>query len=317
VFFRLFATVPFSTAYHLWLALKLLLSAGLIYLWRKYLFPEEDGLIFSLFLLLAFGATFYIDFVTGNVTILEQAMLWLGLVLLLRGKPLEFCIALILASAFKLTPIIFLLLLPMLKARHARRYLVGTAAAAVAATGLSYLLNPAAWGEFFTRISAADEAGRLGNPSSLSLCRDIVSSIADKWGTSLPDTIPFALYLIVVAVILWLSIRAFRLIRRSTLADTDQVIVFLFCVTFALVMPRFKTYSFMLLLPPAYYVIRHSARLSAFGFLLALVALSASTPFPVSPYLRMFWMYYPLLLSFMIWGLLLHHLRFTASPNPA
>jgi hypothetical protein len=195
--------------------------------------------------------------------------------------------------------------------------LAGTAGVTAAAGGLSCLLDPGAWGEFATRLSAADEAGNLGNPSSLSLCRDIVTSVADKWGTTVPDAAPLAVYLTGITVILWLSARSFRLIKRSAGPDSSQLIVYLFCLAFALVMPRFKTYSFMLLLPPAYYVIRHSTRLSAFGFLVALVALTASTPFPVSPYLRLFWMYYPLLLSFMIWGLLLSHVRVTAAPAPA
>lgn len=316
-FFRPLASLPFVSAYYLWLALKILLAAGLIHIWRKNLLGEKDGLVFALFMLLAFGATFYIDFVTGNVTIIEQALLWLAIVMLLRGKPLEFCIALILASAFKLTPIVFVLLLPLLKVRKAREYLIGTVAASVAAAALSYFLSPVAWSRFFAQISAADEAGSLGNPSALALCRDITSSVADKWATVLPDAIPVAIYLAGVVVILLVALRALRRIRQSSPPDTDLIIVFLFCLTFALIMPRFKTYSFMLLLPPAWYVIRHSANLTAFGFLFALLALSASTPFPVSPYLRMFWMYYPLLLSFLIWGLLLRHIRARTAPEPA
>jgi len=315
LFFRPFASVPFSTAYNLWFALKLLLAAGLIYLWRKYFFPEEDGLTYAVFLLLAFGATFYIDFVTGNVTILEQALFWLGIVFLLRGRPLEFCIALVLSSAFKLTPVVFVLLLPILNIRNAWKYVAGTVAAAAGATALSYFLNPIAWGEFFKRVSAADEAGNLGNPSTLSLFRDIAKSIADKWATTFPDAVPLIVYGAAVAIILRISFQAVRRIRRGSSADTAQVIVFLSCITFALIMPRFKTYSFMILLPPALYVLRRSANLPAFAVLVALLALTVSTPFPVSPYLRMFWMYYPLSLGFLIWGLMLRHVKLSTFPD--
>jgi hypothetical protein len=315
-FFRLFAAVPFDTAYQLWLALKILLGGGLIFLWRKYLFPDEPAFTFYLFLLLAFGATFYIDFVTGNVTIIEQALLWLGIVLLLRGRPLEFCAALLVASAFKLTPVIFVFLLPLLNVRHAWRYLAGTAGVTVAAGGLSYMLDAAAWREFVTRMPVADEAGNLGNPSSLSLCRDLVASVAEKLGTTAPDAVPLAIYILAMALILWFSARSYRDIKRSACPDSSQLIVYLSCLAFALVMPRFKTYSFMLLLPPALCVIRSSRQLPAFGFLFALVALCASTPFPISPYLRMFWLYYPLLITVMIWLLLILSVR-TRYPPPS
>lgn len=314
-FFRPFAAMPFATAYYLWFALKLLLGAGLVYLWRQYLFPEEDGFVYALFLLLAFGATFYIDLVTGNVTVLEQALFWAGVVLLLRGRPLAFCVTLVLSSVFKLAPIVLVVLLPLLNVRNAWKYLGGTVAAAIGAVTLSYFLNPAAWGEFVSRISAADEAGNLGNPSTLSLFRDIVTSIGDKWATTLPDALPVALYAVAVVAIIWISLHAYRRIRGAAPDDTNRIVVFLFCIVFALVMPRFKTYSFMLLLPPALYVLRRSANLSAFGFLVAILALTASTPFPVSPYLRMFWMYYPLLLSFLIWALMLHWVNARTRPE--
>lgn len=218
-----------ATAYRLWFALKLILGAGLIYLWRKYLCPDEDGFIYALFLLLAFGATFYIDLLTGNVTLSEQALSWLGFLLLPRGRPLGFCVTLLLWSAFKLTRIVFVALLPLLNVRNAWKYPAGTAAVGIGLTGLSYILNPAAWNTFISRGSAADEAGHLGNPSTLSMFRDIVS-ISDKWAGTLPDAIPMAFHAI--------------------------------CVV------RFKTYSFILLLPPALHILRHSANLSAFGFFL-------------------------------------------------
>jgi len=308
-FFKLFAAVPYTVAYQLWFALKLLLAAILIFLWRKYLFPDEPAFVFYLFLLLAFGATFYIDFVTGNMTVIEQVLLWLGIVFLLRGRPLAFCVTVVFASAFKLTPIVFLFLLPLVGARHAWRYFVGAIAVAAAATGLAYFLDPGAWGQFFATLSVADEAGQLGNPSTLSLCRDLIGSIADKWGTTIPGVVPVALYAIVIAGILWVSAQHLRILKRPNAGDPNLIVIFLFCLAVALAMPRFKTYSFMLLLPPAYYTIRNNARLPAFGFLVALLALSASTPFPVSPYLRMFWTYYPLFLAVLVWGLLLHHIR--------
>ena len=86
-------------------------------------------------------------------------------------------------------------------------------------------------------------------------------------------------------------------------------VIMMACLTYALVMPRFKTYSFILLLPPAYYLLRRSTRLPAYGFLLAVLLLTVHPPLPVAlpfrPVLSHFWLYYPLVLAFLLWGLML------------
>ncbi|UCC99670.1 MAG: DUF2029 domain-containing protein [Phycisphaerales bacterium] len=309
VLLKVFATIPFGTAYLIWLFLKVLLAGGLILLWRRYLFPDEGLLTFALFLLLAFGATFYIDLVTGNITIIEQLFLWLGLIFLIRRRPLAFCAAILLASSFKLTPVVFLLLMPLVDAKNSRRYIIGAFAVFVTFIGLAYLLDPGGWEQFFASLALTDEPGRFGNPSTLAFCRDLATSVADKLHVSLPTFIPYLLFGLCVCAVAWISWRSLRSVHRHSSEDRDRIIIFLFCLAFALIMPRFKTYSFVLLLPPAYYVIRRSSHLPAFGFLMALVALTAYTPFPIKPYLQMFWTYYPLFLTVLIWGLLIQYIR--------
>ena len=313
-FFRPFTWLPFPAACEVWLVLKLLLLVGLILVWRGRIFPMEPAVPFYLLLLLAFGSAIYVDLDSGNVTLLEQFLLWLGIASLLRGRPrpLVFCASLLLAAFFKLTPLAFVLLLPALGVRRCWRYVGLSVAVFIGLAAVSYLADPLGWQHFFTNVMAIDEPGIHSNPSLLSLMKDVVQSIAAKWGGRAPDFIPGGLYLVSAALILGVSVWCWRSIRFRRGVDRDMVILCLFCVTFALIMPRFKTYAFVLLLPPAYYAISRNARMPAFAFMLVLLVLRGDASLPVNPFLKLFWQYYPLLLAFMVWGLLLRLARATA-----
>jgi hypothetical protein len=317
LFFRPFAALPYTTAYHLWLALKLLLAAVLILLWRRYLFADAAASLLFVYLVFAFGATFYIDLITGNITIVEQLFLWLGIILLLRGQLLGAVVAIVLSAAFKLTPVLFLLLVPLVARERGWRYFVLGAVVGIVALGTAYLIDPDAWQSFLAAVSRADEPGEMGNPSMLALCRDLIASIADKLGITTPAAIPYALYAALVALVMFLSGRALYAVKRLYHPDRDQIIIFLFCLAFALVMPRFKTYSFILILPAGFYALKESTRLPAVAFLMAVLALTAAAPFPISPYLQMFWRYYPLILTALVWGLLIHYTRSPTASAPA
>ena len=311
-FFRVFALFSYPVAYQIWLVFKLLLLAGLILIWRNWILPEKPALWFYLFIVFAFGATVYFDLVTGNITILEQFLLWLGCAFLLRARPLAFCICLLLASCFKITPIVFLLLLPAIGMPRAWRYLGYTTFAFASLGTISYLIDPAGWQNFFASLSAVDEPGILNNPSLLSLLKDLLYSIAAKWGGRVPGMIPFVFYLAVAALILQYSVRSWRAIRVAQSPQRRILVLFLFCITYALIMPRFKTYAFILLIPAAYFTICQSARMPAFLLLLALMSLKDSSSLPIDPFPKLFWQYFPYLLTLMIWLLLSRHIKATA-----
>jgi len=58
----------------------------------------------------AFGATLYIDLVAGNITILEQVLIWGGLITLLNERTWLFSLLNVVAALFKTTPLLFLAL---------------------------------------------------------------------------------------------------------------------------------------------------------------------------------------------------------------
>ena len=310
-FFKLFAAMPYPVAYHLWLAFKLLLLGGLLILWRRFFFPAESLVPYATFLLLAFSTAIYIDLVTGNISILEQFLLWLGFVFLLREKPRGFCMLVLLGSCFKVFPIAFLLLLPLLGVKHSWRYVFASAAVFAGVFALSYFLDPAGYERFFAAATAIDERGAMGNISLLACVKDVSDLVFNP--QFLGGRLPYVIYVVAVAAIIFLSLKRMHALRRMAPDDAGLLILFLFCVAFALVMPRFKTYSCILLLAPGYWVVKRSSNMPAFVFLLALFVLDVQRPSPVklplAPLLSMFWTYYPLFLAFLVWGMLLYHSR--------
>ncbi|MBD3298720.1 MAG: DUF2029 domain-containing protein, partial [candidate division Zixibacteria bacterium] len=302
-FFRLFAAMSFNAAYYVWFVFKLLLAAALIWIWRRYFFPAVDRDLFAWFMLLGFGAAVYIDLVTGNITMLEQVLIWAGLVALLRERLAVFAIAIILASLFKFTPMLFLLLLPLLHGRRGWMWAVGSAGAFVAVLGVSYLFDTESWRAFLISVPMADEPGRMGNPSILSLARDIVAITTMKTGLVLGNAVAYVLYAIVGVFVVGLSVQHVRGSRATQRPDWPTIAIYLACLVFALIMPRFKTYSFILVVPPALYILTRSANFKTLWPLFALLVLTTSIPFPISPFIQVFWRYYPLLLVFLVWGL--------------
>ncbi|MEW5702182.1 MAG: glycosyltransferase family 87 protein [Candidatus Zixiibacteriota bacterium] len=308
--FRLLAELPYDVAYYVWLGLKVLALIGLIFIWRRYLFRDAAPLPMVLILLLGFSGTIYMDLMTGNISILEQFLLWSGIVLLLRGRLLAFSALVILAASFKLTPAVFLLLLVFSPSPRRWRFLVGSVAASVGLLALSYFADPSLFMRFVDAAWRIDERGTDGNPSLLALIRDLGEQVFPA--SAMPWAQPglFLLYGAAVIAILWVSIRSWRRLRTVSAGDADLATLHLFCVTYALVMPRFKTYSFIMLLPAAFYALKRNAHLAAFPFLLALFALLLHPPLPTRPptqlLVEVLWLYHPLLLAFLLWGLLLH-----------
>ena len=303
--FELFARFDFHVAYEIWYVLKLILTLLLLYLWRKHLFGDISMDVFAWFMLLAFGATLYIDLVTGNVTMIEQVLIWGGLIALLRERTWLFALLIVVAALFKVTPLLFLAVLPLLSTRNGWRYVGVSVAAIIVVVGVGYALNPDAWNAFFGAVLAADEPGQLGNPSTLAFARDMIASIGDKAGVRIPQALSYVLYLGVVGVVVAYTMRSIQTLRQSQRSNWNLVAIYMFCLGYALVMPRFKTYSFILVLPPALYLLTRVRDVKSFGLLFAVYALAAATPFPISPYLQYFWRYYPLFLVFLVWILLL------------
>ncbi len=309
-FFRSFTLVEFKTAYFVFLYLKLVLLIALLLLWRKNLFQGEDDLLFLWFMTLAYASTVYWDFVAGNIGIVEQILFWIAMIALPRKQMVPFTVAIVAISFFKLTFIVFLALPLLWRQKDAVKY----AAAGFAAFGgyllANYLTAEREFKVFLSILGVIDERGEAYNHSLLAMIRDLFDkSEAAKYLDAVPAIVPDAIYIASVVVIVIVSWRAIRSRSKMDGEDFHLDTIYFACLVYALAMPRMKTYSFILLIPPTYHVIRKCVKPEAFIYLFMLLALTKWTPLPVPDFARFLWWYFPWLSALLIWVILVRYLR--------
>ncbi len=256
-----FTLVNFTTAFYIFIFFKCILLLGLVYLWMKeFLSPLPDNL-FLFFCLVAFNSAIFWDLRTGNISILEQFLLWIAFYLFLKDKLFLFCLFIVMSCVFKITPAFFLLLLWFTKDKYRWDYFGGTCLCLAGLFLISYVLFPELYQGFSNNVKAVKESfegGRI-NPSTPSLIMDIwifININRIKTGMSIPLNYLQAVYVFVVITILAITIRFFlkSFLKYENHKDYKKVLVFFMCLTYALILPRFKPYSYILLIVPTYYL---------------------------------------------------------------
>lgn len=308
--FRVFTALPLPTARTVWLWLRVGLLLLLFRIWRKHFVDGESAWGFYLLAMFAFGGAILLDLKAGNISIVEQLLLWSGFVFLLKDRPLPFCALVLIAAVFKGLPILFLLLLPLLRIRHGWRYLVGSAVALLMFHLANYLIYAATYVEYIRQAIAWDERGVNKNPSTLALFKDLWEKLHTSDASSLmTQVLPLITLLGVALVILYSGRRVYRSVRNSggnaglPALEERLALIFLSTLAYGLLAPRFKLYSFILVLPAAYYVIRRYAAGTAILIWLILLSLPVHPAFPMGErFLAVFAPYYPLLTLYLVWG---------------
>lgn len=307
-FFHLFSLFNNTTAYYLFLTFKILLLVLLIYIWsRKILFQPD--IVFYLLCLLSFNSAIYLDLAAGNISILEQFLIWTAFYHYLNRKIPQFCLFIILASLFKITPILFLLLLLFLEDKRKYKFISGSVLIFLFVFILSYFLNPFLFRNFINNVlSKGDEVGII-NPSTFALIKDSTQKVSAMLSISIPIQLTSVIFLIVMGVLIYLSWIAFSRIQKMKPEDKDKIELFLACLLYALILPRFKDYSYILLIVPGFYLLKQSKTFGAYPFLFVLLILSVhhiSLPLLDKVY-SVIWVYYPLIIAYLVWGLYLYY----------
>lgn len=307
---QIFTKIDFNFIFYLYLILKCLLLTGLIYLWRNTFLNKEVDIIFYLLCLLGFNATIYLDLRAGNITILEQCMLWLAFFYYLKGKFLPFCIFIITAAIFKIQPILFLFLLLLAKDTRRYKFLVGSLVVFAAIILMQYIFDPWLFSNFITGFNNFSGLERgIINPSISAFLRDLVDiflKIQDPVSRNIVSTL---LYFIVIIPIILMSRLAYIRIKSARIEDKDKWVIFFSCSTYSLIANYFKDYSYILLILPAYFLIKNT-RISPKGLLLFIAIISAQGPLPgEGSVFNLFWNYYPLFVAYFLWCLYVYEMR--------
>ena len=247
----------------IWLGAKLAAVGMLAWIWRRDFERVNAGWLVALFIALGFNAAVLRDLVSGNISTFEQLGLWFAFGLLVRERPYAAATVLACVAQFKLLPIAFLALIPLVRPRDGWKSFV---AGGAVFSGL--LMLNLEWSATLTHQYLSlfandnlhmDERGII-NPSSLSLFRDVLD--LTSYAPGLPynrvsGTIAYGIYLGMLGLMVswvWLN-------RRAALRQAEpRLLVYLGCALFAIGMPRMKDYSYILMLVPALFVFRDLTR---------------------------------------------------------
>jgi len=311
-------TTPFklATAKLLWLGSKLVAVALLAWIWRRDFERVDLGWPIALFIALGFNASLLHDVVSGNISTFEQLGLWFGLGLLLRERPYAAAAMLACVAQFKLLPVAFLGVIPLLRPRDGWKPLLAGGAMFLGLLALNQALSPSLTHDYLGLFGGTnvrmDDRG-INNPSSLSLFRDLIDLSAYAPGlpyNRVSGTIAYEVYLFALLLVM---LRALWNLRAAFRHAEPRVLVYLGCALYAVAAPRMKDYSYILMLMPTLYVLRDlgkhgiPANYLLLGVALMLCAQPQQTTVPgLTPIIYLLQAYLPL---FMAGAVLIYLLR--------
>jgi hypothetical protein len=235
------------TTHFAFLVLKMAAVAALVALWRRRLFPDDDlaGACLYLFCALAYAQTIKMDVRAGNISVFEQLLIWTAILAFRRRRPWPFAALIAAAALFKLTTAALLLLLLLDRRRPAVGALCGGLAGLALVHGISAAVRPDLFAGFLRNAAALDDRGRT-NPAALALIRDGIERMA---GGQVPGHLDMIVYG------LWVLLVGLTTLSVAGRSDRTGVLECAFLLAFALAAPRFKDYSYILLIPPSVYVV--------------------------------------------------------------
>jgi len=309
-FYRLFALPDYKTSFNIFLILKGVLLIGLVYFWKREFFKEDADTLFYVFCLLAFNSAVFLDMIAGNINLVQQALLWVAFSFFIKRRFKLFCLFTLISASFKITPIFFLVLLILSDDKVRFKYFFGAGAAFGAYLLIQYVIVPDLFAGFIKNaVVVVGEPGGVV-PSTNKLIGEIVQSIAKAFGITIPAGAELAIFLIFAAVVVFFSFRAITRLNHIQIENKATLELFLVCLVYALIHPRFKDYGYILLLVPSYYIIKHIRYTKIAPVLFILFILSCDRmmlPIASSMY-ALIWAYYPLMIAYCVWGIYLYEI---------
>lgn len=314
-FFLPFTLWPFALAAKFYWAFKMLALLILIGLWDRKFLEGKGGIALAFFSVFAFNAAVFADFRAGNPGLFEQLLLWVGFWFYLRERLGLFCAAVVLCAFVKLQPILFLFLVLFSSNKNKWVYFVASCAVYAGINGLLGALRPDLYGSFLSTLTGSNvpivlfERGRI-NPSMFAFLEDLFR-IASLFGCSFHASVRAVIHAwIAGAVILAAGFTARRMSKNGD-ESKKRLLLYLVCVSYSLLVPRFKDYTYVLLILPAFEALLRLAGRSGSGrwFWLFFVLTATSPSLSADLYLGIFWEYYPLILAWSLWFFYLNEIR--------
>lgn len=293
-----------------WNAVTVLLFLGMLWIWRRlFLGPGPDALrlIFALF---AFGGPLFVVLRCGNGAAFEFFLIWSAFALFAAGRDLPFALTIAAAALIKLQPAGFLALL-LLRPRSAWRYFFLGAAAFVLLFGLNEIVHPGLLVSFRDRLADPHEGWRHERgPNNCAVLGFLQHALETAWGDRARADIwarrlfiPWALFIMAATGAalrrIWTSMQDEAAAKRAT--------ILLACAAYALLAPRFKDYSYFILIPSALAALESEIPNGLRVAIIALAALDSTKSLAVTLGLGSWAIlagYFKMYATVLVWGVL-------------
>jgi hypothetical protein len=242
--------LPLGTASLVWLSLKCVLAGILVWIWRKEFLRSVAPDVILVAALLGFDLALLWDLRTGNVALVEQALLWSALLAYVRGRFSIAAVLIGLASVFKLGPIVFLAL--FLSPLGDRNRVAPMVLGLVAFVSLT-VVPLAPFKSWIHALTAALGQGSLtpnSDPSAPTVLGWVLSLAGSPPSSAL--WIQASLYGLFVIGVLSASVATLRRADRS-FSPADRVVTAM--VLWFLLSPRVMVYSYASAVVPALFVL--------------------------------------------------------------
>lgn len=254
-FFNFFTLWDYSESLRIYMLLKTFIYLFTILIWAVYLF--KDYKMKTFFILIAtFGykTAALIDFNSGNITVFEFFALTLAFIYLFRNNVIIYCFIIVILALFKVQ-ILLLILIPLVKFDRKNIFVVLFFLMASAAIFFSYYyFEPALMQAYINQINNALGEKGLYSPNFGIL--QLISTFAVPFIKPVMD-FKYLNYLIYFSWLILLALITFLIIKKTKSKVPDTILISYLILVYALSVPRFQDYTFVLLIVPSVFVIHY------------------------------------------------------------
>jgi len=302
-----FAMLSLPAAKAIYLTLKIVALAVLVMLWMRTFRLSKDKWLFLFFVFFAFSGAVIHDMRTGNICMFEQLVIALGTYWYSRGRIGLAAAAITLAAGLKLGPILLLGILVSSGRKREILYAAGFGLLFAAVIGITAMVSPVLFSDFRHAIGILQERGQ-GNPATWPLISEGVDALQETARIRLPQVTKTAIFGAIVVMAAGVSLLS---LRRFVIREHPEARLWRICLIillYAVVLPRFKNYTYILLVGPSFYVLSSSRLPRPLILACAIVMM-----FTYTNYLELgrvllpfFWTireYYSLIMAWLLWGL--------------